>query len=332
MKRGLYLAPFHELADPRLLAELARVAESRGWDGLLLWDRIAYPPSDRAVGGTQRHRFQDGQPSYRADDHSALAEARPEGRTGDGHDRTAGGVRDRTGPGRKRAHSHGRAGGEHPATRQHQALRNDSKQRGRKHSCDVAAGHGRAVLAFTRQRPQVRNLSRPPTNTAGQGPPLVVVAGCPDGGRRRTGGGRIQRGPHAGVGVGGYVGVAGASSTTPSDPQRPGLLALLRPRRHPRPTPARHHQPVNPTSPHLPRPWDRGCRVAERSCLMLWLSLAHAQALGSRTCCQERRASKSRIGLVRPGSSMAPSPSKRTPATEVIATTGSLTSTWPPRA
>jgi alkanesulfonate monooxygenase SsuD/methylene tetrahydromethanopterin reductase-like flavin-dependent oxidoreductase (luciferase family) len=30
MKRGLYLAPFHELADPRLLAELARVAESPG--------------------------------------------------------------------------------------------------------------------------------------------------------------------------------------------------------------------------------------------------------------------------------------------------------------
>ena len=85
MKRGLYLAPFHELADPRLLAELARVAESRGWDGLFLWDRIVYPPSDRAVGGTQRHRSQDGQPSYRADDHSALAEARPEGRTGDGH-------------------------------------------------------------------------------------------------------------------------------------------------------------------------------------------------------------------------------------------------------
>jgi hypothetical protein len=99
MKRGLYLAPFHELADPRLLAELARVAESRGWDGLFLWDRIAYPISDRAVGGTQRYRFQDGQPSYRADDHSALAEARPEGRTGDGHDRTAGGVRDRTGRG-----------------------------------------------------------------------------------------------------------------------------------------------------------------------------------------------------------------------------------------
>jgi alkanesulfonate monooxygenase SsuD/methylene tetrahydromethanopterin reductase-like flavin-dependent oxidoreductase (luciferase family) len=49
MKRGLYVAPFDELADPRLLAELAMVAESRGWDGLFLWDRIAYPPSDRAV-------------------------------------------------------------------------------------------------------------------------------------------------------------------------------------------------------------------------------------------------------------------------------------------
>ena len=50
MKRGLYLAPFDELADPRLSAELARVAESRGWDGLFLWDRIAYPPSDRSEG------------------------------------------------------------------------------------------------------------------------------------------------------------------------------------------------------------------------------------------------------------------------------------------
>jgi alkanesulfonate monooxygenase SsuD/methylene tetrahydromethanopterin reductase-like flavin-dependent oxidoreductase (luciferase family) len=49
MKRGLYVAPFDELAEPRLLAELAMVAESRGWDGLFLWDRIAFPPSDRPV-------------------------------------------------------------------------------------------------------------------------------------------------------------------------------------------------------------------------------------------------------------------------------------------
>jgi alkanesulfonate monooxygenase SsuD/methylene tetrahydromethanopterin reductase-like flavin-dependent oxidoreductase (luciferase family) len=43
------LAPFDRLADPRLLAELAGRAESSGWDGLFLWDRIAYPPLGRAV-------------------------------------------------------------------------------------------------------------------------------------------------------------------------------------------------------------------------------------------------------------------------------------------
>jgi alkanesulfonate monooxygenase SsuD/methylene tetrahydromethanopterin reductase-like flavin-dependent oxidoreductase (luciferase family) len=37
------------LADPRLLADLAGLAESRGWDGLFLWDRITYPPPERAV-------------------------------------------------------------------------------------------------------------------------------------------------------------------------------------------------------------------------------------------------------------------------------------------
>lgn len=49
MRRGLYLAPFDALADPRLLAGIASLAESRGWDGLFLWDRIAYPPRERAV-------------------------------------------------------------------------------------------------------------------------------------------------------------------------------------------------------------------------------------------------------------------------------------------
>ena len=51
MKRGLYLAPFDELADPRLLVELARVAESRGWDGLFLWDRswLVIAPMDICV-------------------------------------------------------------------------------------------------------------------------------------------------------------------------------------------------------------------------------------------------------------------------------------------
>jgi alkanesulfonate monooxygenase SsuD/methylene tetrahydromethanopterin reductase-like flavin-dependent oxidoreductase (luciferase family) len=38
----LFLAPFDELADPLVLVELAVRAESRGWDGLFLWDHIAY--------------------------------------------------------------------------------------------------------------------------------------------------------------------------------------------------------------------------------------------------------------------------------------------------
>ncbi|HEY8624544.1 MAG TPA: LLM class flavin-dependent oxidoreductase [Solirubrobacteraceae bacterium] len=49
MKRGLFIAPFDELVDPRLLAELAQRAESRGWDGLFLWDHLAYPDPVRAV-------------------------------------------------------------------------------------------------------------------------------------------------------------------------------------------------------------------------------------------------------------------------------------------
>jgi alkanesulfonate monooxygenase SsuD/methylene tetrahydromethanopterin reductase-like flavin-dependent oxidoreductase (luciferase family) len=49
VQRGLYVAPFDELADPSLLANLARRAESLGWDGLFLWDRIVYPPESRPV-------------------------------------------------------------------------------------------------------------------------------------------------------------------------------------------------------------------------------------------------------------------------------------------
>lgn len=49
MRRGLYLAPFDELANPRVLADIASHAEARGWDGLFLWDRIMYPPTERAV-------------------------------------------------------------------------------------------------------------------------------------------------------------------------------------------------------------------------------------------------------------------------------------------
>ena len=49
-KRGLYLAPFDELADPSLLVELALRAEEFGWDGVFLWDHILWKPPVRAVG------------------------------------------------------------------------------------------------------------------------------------------------------------------------------------------------------------------------------------------------------------------------------------------
>lgn len=48
-RRALFLAPFDELADPQVLVELAVGAESRGWDGLFLWDHVVYRPPVRAV-------------------------------------------------------------------------------------------------------------------------------------------------------------------------------------------------------------------------------------------------------------------------------------------
>ena len=49
IKRGIFLAPFDELVDPRVVAELAVSAEEHGWDGLFVWDHIAYRPPVRAV-------------------------------------------------------------------------------------------------------------------------------------------------------------------------------------------------------------------------------------------------------------------------------------------
>ncbi len=49
MKRGLFIAPFDELVEPRLLAELAARAESRGWDGIFLWDHVTYRAPVKAV-------------------------------------------------------------------------------------------------------------------------------------------------------------------------------------------------------------------------------------------------------------------------------------------
>src|SRR3954449_3988151 len=42
MKRGIFIAPFGELAEPRLVAELARLTEQAGFDGFFVWDHVAY--------------------------------------------------------------------------------------------------------------------------------------------------------------------------------------------------------------------------------------------------------------------------------------------------
>jgi alkanesulfonate monooxygenase SsuD/methylene tetrahydromethanopterin reductase-like flavin-dependent oxidoreductase (luciferase family) len=49
VRRGLYVAPFDELADPRTLIALAVEAEEHGWDGFFLWDHIVYRPPVSAV-------------------------------------------------------------------------------------------------------------------------------------------------------------------------------------------------------------------------------------------------------------------------------------------
>jgi alkanesulfonate monooxygenase SsuD/methylene tetrahydromethanopterin reductase-like flavin-dependent oxidoreductase (luciferase family) len=48
-RRALFLAPFDELADPRLLAQLAADAEAAGFDGFFLWDHIVYSAPVREV-------------------------------------------------------------------------------------------------------------------------------------------------------------------------------------------------------------------------------------------------------------------------------------------
>jgi alkanesulfonate monooxygenase SsuD/methylene tetrahydromethanopterin reductase-like flavin-dependent oxidoreductase (luciferase family) len=48
-QRGIFVAPFGELADPALLAGLAARAEAKGWDGFFLWDHIRYSPPELPV-------------------------------------------------------------------------------------------------------------------------------------------------------------------------------------------------------------------------------------------------------------------------------------------
>lgn len=46
MRHGLYLAPFEDLSDPAMVVEVARVAESAGWDGLFVWDHVLRDPDE----------------------------------------------------------------------------------------------------------------------------------------------------------------------------------------------------------------------------------------------------------------------------------------------
>ena len=48
-RRGIYLAPFEELSDPMLLAELGERAEARGWEGVFLWDHISHRAPVRVI-------------------------------------------------------------------------------------------------------------------------------------------------------------------------------------------------------------------------------------------------------------------------------------------
>jgi alkanesulfonate monooxygenase SsuD/methylene tetrahydromethanopterin reductase-like flavin-dependent oxidoreductase (luciferase family) len=49
VKRGIFVAPFDELVAPQPLAVLAQRAEALNWDGLFVWDHIAYRAPVRAV-------------------------------------------------------------------------------------------------------------------------------------------------------------------------------------------------------------------------------------------------------------------------------------------
>jgi alkanesulfonate monooxygenase SsuD/methylene tetrahydromethanopterin reductase-like flavin-dependent oxidoreductase (luciferase family) len=48
-KRGIFVAPFDGLSDPRVIARLAADAEEQGFDGFFLWDHVNYRPPTRAV-------------------------------------------------------------------------------------------------------------------------------------------------------------------------------------------------------------------------------------------------------------------------------------------
>ena len=53
MRSGLFIPLFDALADPTVVASLARDAEEAGWDGFFVWDQIRWREPVKAVGDTQ---------------------------------------------------------------------------------------------------------------------------------------------------------------------------------------------------------------------------------------------------------------------------------------
>jgi alkanesulfonate monooxygenase SsuD/methylene tetrahydromethanopterin reductase-like flavin-dependent oxidoreductase (luciferase family) len=49
LRRAIFVAPFEELSEPALVAELAVKAERRGWDGFFVWDHVAYAEPVKAL-------------------------------------------------------------------------------------------------------------------------------------------------------------------------------------------------------------------------------------------------------------------------------------------
>ena len=49
MRRAVFVAPFDELSDPHVVAELAAAAEDRGFDGFFVWDHIRYSAPTREL-------------------------------------------------------------------------------------------------------------------------------------------------------------------------------------------------------------------------------------------------------------------------------------------
>ena len=48
-RRGLFIAPFDALADPRVIGDLAARAEAAGWEGVFLWDHLQYGDRVQAI-------------------------------------------------------------------------------------------------------------------------------------------------------------------------------------------------------------------------------------------------------------------------------------------